>query len=354
MSDTELDSRPGWRERLAAIRKYRYPVGSVKAGLDAAADTLQERLFAAPASVGRNDPTGPSNLVGLGIAEKLVHGRRTRTKSIVVYVRKKFPLSKVPASSRVPRDVDGYLTDVVAVGRTMAAFGSPFAGTHRASHDVVPAGVCIGVPRTNHCGTLGWFVKKDGQLCLLTAQHVVSTGGRPPQRGAEVRHPAPTTKRPGRTIGSVVDFGGIDRPTGIVTGDWALAAVAPDDVVLNVLGIGRVGRGVRDVSPSDNGLKVRKSGRQSGVTLGVVQTVLRIAKVEYGDETMELRNVVFVGRGGTLQRFARSGDSGALVVEHDAPHRPIGLLVAGSPWLGYGYVIPLRTILEESGATLVH
>jgi hypothetical protein len=88
-------------------------------------------------------------------------------------------------------------------------------------------------------------------------------------------------------------------------------------VASTILGIGRVGR-TRD---AELGMRVRKSGRTSGVTEGRVTALDATVEVDYGGQTAVFREQI------VSDLVSKGGDSGSLVVDESA--RAVGLLFAG-------------------------
>src|SRR3989441_1066433 len=88
--------------------------------------------------------------------------------------------------------------------------------------------------------------------------------------------------------------------------------VAPD-----ILGIGRV-RGTKE---PDIGMRVRKSGRTTGVTEGRITAIDAVVEVDYGGPTAIFREQI------VSDLLSKGGDSGSLVV--DEVRHAVGLLFAG-------------------------
>src|SRR2546427_365768 len=85
----------------------------------------------------------------------------------------------------------------------------------------------------------------------------------------------------------------------------------------DILGIGRVTR-TRD---AELGIRVRKSGRTSGITEGRVTALDATVEVDYGGQTAVFREQV------VSDLVSKGGDSGSLVVDESG--RAVGLLFAG-------------------------
>src|SRR5436190_1876183 len=80
---------------------------------------------------------GFENIVGVGVAEKVTAGRLTRRLAVTVYVVSKVPDEHVLDEARVPPEVNGHPTDVVATGEFRA---QPYKGRYRPA----PGGCSVG------------------------------------------------------------------------------------------------------------------------------------------------------------------------------------------------------------------
>src|SRR5438552_2198665 len=88
-------------------------------------------------------------------------------------------------------------------------------------------------------------------------------------------------------------------------------------VARDILGIGRVTR-TRD---AELGMRLRKSGRTSGITEGRVTALDATVEVDYGGQTAVFREQV------VSDLLSKGGDSGSLVVDESG--HAVGLLFAG-------------------------
>ncbi len=116
--------------------------------------------------------------------------------------------------------------------------------------------------------------------------------------------------------------------------DAAIAEVIPGCVDPNgaIIDVGQVSS---QATAATVGMAVKKSGRTTGLTSGVVQSINVTVDVGYSDEcggaatkVARFQNQIFIGPSG----FSAGGDSGSLIVENVATNpRAVGLLFAGSP-----------------------
>ena len=292
-----------------------------------------------------------ANVVGVAIARKVVGGRETDEPCVVVYVERKRPEAELARRDVVPKAVEGVRTDVVETGRFHALGSAPPDVVERTSRvRPAPGGVSIGHPRTT-AGTLGVVARtRSGGRVILSNNHVLANsndakagdvilqpgpadGGRPDDGIARLasfvplvfddRDLGPFGRFLERLFGPLLSWAGLGLkrlPTGRTNlVDAALAEpLDPDDVRAEILEIGRVaGTAVPEI-----GLRVRKSGRTTGLTSGRVTGLDAVVTVDYGGRSAVFRRQV------VSDLLSKGGDSGSLIV--DDSNRAVGLLFAGS------------------------
>jgi S1-C subfamily serine protease len=287
----------------------------------------------------RYEPDPGLNLVGVGIGEKVTSGARTGVLCVKVLVARKFARSRIDRGDRIPASVDGIPTDVEAVG-----YPRKFALDNQQRHRPVPGGVS-GSPSLEaagyrFAGTLGVVLSAaDGGRVILSNNHVLADENRLPV-GAAIVQPATLDGGTGADrIGTLAEFAPIKFGN---LRNWMDAAVAKVDarvgVSATVLGIGPV-RGAGD--PSLN-LLVRKAGRTTGLTEGVVRVVrFDVFDVQYEQGMVRVDDVMVIEN--AAAPFSRPGDSGSAIV--DMRGRVVGLLFAGSDVVTFA--IPIRRILRR-------
>ncbi len=122
-----------------------------------------------------------ANVVGTGVGEKWAGNIPTAKEAVIVFVREKLPASKLAAADLVPDSLDGVPTDVIAVGDLRAqAWKSkirPIRPGFSCGHSRVTAGT-IG----------GFFEDRDGQLVLLSNNHVIANENQS-RRGDHIYQP---------------------------------------------------------------------------------------------------------------------------------------------------------------------
>lgn len=296
------------------------------------------------------------NVVGVGRGVKMVRGESTGQEAAVVLVRKKYPRSELARGAMVPKRIAGAVSDVIEVGDIRLL--TERTGVHRPARP----GVSIGHYKVS-AGTFGALVRdrSTGEALILSNNHVLANltngaDGRA-EAGDAILQPAlydggekdasvighlrrfvpihgqavPPICRIARSFEALVNkIIGAFRPQYRVQVwrdndtpnmvDCAVAApVTADAVAADVLDVGEV-NGVKEAML---GMTVKKSGRSSGLTTGIVlatDVALRV-EMNFGEYG------VFSGQilAGPM---SMPGDSGSLVLSED--NHAVGLLFAGS------------------------
>jgi len=292
------------------------------------------------------------NVVGLGIGLKTVRGRRGERLCLAALVRRKVPRAALDPEALIPDQVEGVPTDVIEVGEVRAL------STRTTRLRPAPGGVSLGHVLVT-AGTLGCVVRDraSGDALILSNNHVLADanqaspgdailqpgaidGGHDPadviaalERFSVIqfaREPAtcPVARGLVQLINMLAAWTGFNHrleawredPVAVNRIDAAVARPFDEnDVLPEVLEIGPV-RGTR---PAELGLKVRKSGRSSGLTMGEVTVLDATITVAYGERTAR-----FAGQIVTTP-MSHPGDSGSVLVEAGGT-RAVGLLFAGS------------------------
>src|SRR5256885_864294 len=124
-----------------------------------------------------------AHVVATGVGYKITRGVKTGALSIVCSVTQKVALNQLRPRDRVPPAIDGIPTDVVATGviRALQARTARFRPA--------PGGVSIG-HRAITAGTLGCVVRRQGQVFVLSNNHVLANSN-DAQRGDAILQPGP-------------------------------------------------------------------------------------------------------------------------------------------------------------------
>jgi len=308
--------------------------------IDTARSLLQRR---APELLAKN------RVVATGVGYKVVQGKRTTTPSIVCSVVEKLPISALLPDELVPESLDGVPTDVVETGRIRALQ----APTER--FRPAPGGVSIG-HKDITAGTLGCWVRRNGQWMILSNNHVLANSNAA-ARGDAILQPGPYDggRNPEDQIAELEDFVPIEMiglpsdcgiagsVAGLLNGVAILlgsgtrlqavraqaaanrvdAAIArplhEEDVSTEILNIGAIA-GTRS---AELGMAVKKMGRTTGFTEGEILQVDVTVNVQYGEGRMaQFEDQLMAGP------MSQGGDSGSAVLAAD--NHLVGLLFAGS------------------------
>jgi len=307
--------------------------------------------------------TQKENVVSVGIGKKIKGGVDTGRRAIVVGVKKKVPKEVLKRKDVIPTRVKGQETDVVEVGeislleaddrsRCWRYVRLPATDRWRPA----PGGISVGHYKVT-AGTLGCWVKKNGKYMMLSNNHVLANqnnceiGDAILQPGkydggdleddiiAELSYYVRLNMNPelsecpwAKAIASLLNsiatlLGRKTRLIAIARGitnivDCALGKPLSDgDVVDRILGINNVGG---DTSEPEVGMKVKKSGRTTGLTEATITQVEVSLNVNMGEGRMALFEDQFIAEGPDC---SQPGDSGSLVVSENGER--VGLLFAG-------------------------
>jgi hypothetical protein len=288
------------------------------------------------------------NVVACGVGFKETERGMTDEPCVVVSVTRKMPEAQLSSADVVPKKLGEVKTDVVETGVIRALQG------HTDRWRPAPGGVSIGHADIT-AGTLGCLVIRDGELFILSNNHVLANTNAGKQGDPIIQ--------PGRYDGGTLDdqiatledfipinFGTSPPTCSMATGmesflnwlakllgsshrvmafqeapatnrvDAAIARPLSDDLVeKRIFEIG-VPQGTREATL---GTQVKKSGRTTGFTTGRITQIDVTSQVSYGDErTAVFEDQLMAGP------MSQGGDSGSAVLDED--DFVVGLLFAGS------------------------
>ena len=318
------EAKQEWSHRFLVVPESAVPAGT---GMTRHAGAHARARTAAP----RRD----SNIVGVGVAEKIVDGKPTGVLAVKFFVKTKYPRSSV--RSVLPKTIDGVPTDVEQAGtfrafartRRPAAPGAPLPNPRARARPALPGssiGFRIAGDQFVMSGTFGALVKTSSQVYILSNNHVLTDENRLP-------------------IGSpIFQPGLLDR--GRVESDQIAELTRfvklkgnrfnrIDAAIARPLNKHLVGRDVLHIG-APNGtaaaaidMMVHKFGRTTSYTVGRVVSVDTDVTVEYETGDFTFQNQIII-QGANAQIFSDQGDSGSIVLQRGT-NATVGLLFGGGP-----------------------
>lgn len=288
------------------------------------------------------------NVHGVGVAHKIVQGKRTKTLCVRLYVVQKLPKSVVPRGSLLPSSLNGIPTDVIEA--PPARFHIPQCSTDAAIRQRPIVGGISAAHHAVNITTLGCFCRsvkaaEAGRVYMLSCNHAFanSNNGVP---GDPILQPSPGdgggASPDGDIVGRLARFVPLhlDGSTPNLV-DAAIAAVAPKTGLRNgICGIGPL----LGIKTAYEGMKVRKHGRKTRFSVGVITGVDFDWTVPYPDASSWalFLNQLFIEPLG-YPAFGLGGDSGSVVVARTSRHA-VGLYFAGAPDGSYGLANPIEEV----------
>ena len=291
-------------------------------------------------------------VVTVGLGTKWTGGKNTGKEALVVGVKEKLPVSLLAAEDVIPTEVKGLVTDIWQVGEIKLLNEIDRKSRIRPA----PGGVSIGNVIVT-AGTFGCLVYKGGQPFILSNNHVLAAvnkaeiGSSIVQPGTydggtlndeiaklsefiEIKILGVSGCGIAKSITAICNFLArlFKRDTKLVpigglegnTVDCAIAKPNKDtDVDETILEVGWISG--KEMEPVV-GMKVKKSGRSSGLTHGEVMQVGVTANVQVGEGKIAMFTDQFA-----MGAMSEPGDSGSVILTED--NKPTGLLFAGSDTL---------------------
>src|SRR6185369_1720345 len=278
-------------------------------------------------------PAPETNVVGLGLGEKISQGRSTGIPAVKVLVRIKYPESQIPKGFLLPKSVQGMPVDVEEVGTFRAAHKQPLKPQAKITDPRVrlrPAhpGSSVGFRDPSNAftmaGTFGLLVKKNGKTFILSNNHVLADEGRlhagdPIFQPGLLDHGNPATDQ----IASLSEFVALKPGTANIV-DAAIAEVIPGMTVRDILLIGAP----QGIAKAALDMVVHKFGRTTSYTAGRITSLETDVNVEYDTGTFMFSDQVLI-QGNNGSQFSAAGDSGSAIVDRTSG-KVVGLLFAGS------------------------
>ena len=280
---------------------------------------------------------GERDVVGWGIGAKVIDGvLRPEENVLRVYIRE-FPEPTIKAKFSLP-------IEFIAVGQITAY-------QNRDSYRPVVCGVSVGHSNVDAAGTLGCLVEKEGNHYILSNNHVLADSNNATS-GDAVIQPGSIDggTSPEDNIATLEPYSEIDFSGDANDIDAAIAQVGDANQTLVSPEIIDIGTPSTTSCPASLGQTVRKSGRTTGHTVGVVEDISGDFWVGYGNESALFEDQIVV-IGIDADPFSTPGDSGSLIVDKQMLE-PVALLFAGN---NFGLTIAnhINLVLDYYGVTVV-
>jgi hypothetical protein len=315
-----------------------------------------------------------SNVVSVGVGYKKVNGKKTDRLSIICSVEQKKPLESISDKDVIPKIINNIYTDVVQTGQIKAFENTtkerPALGGDSIGHYAITA------------GTLGCTVKLNGELMILSNNHVMANSNEAKIEDA-ILQPGPYDGGTSADqIASLKNWVNItylnedllpDTDCSLANGaagflnfvatlfgrksrlkafnsqltynkvDAAIAKPVDDEFVSREI------RGIGDINSTKElelDMKVQKQGRTTGLTKGIVDQIDVTTQVSYGTNKIALFSdqVIITSDSGS---FSQPGDSGSAVL---SGNDLVGLLFAGSDTVTI--INRIENVFEAFGCTL--
>ncbi|MCB0913439.1 MAG: hypothetical protein KDB60_17680, partial [Propionibacteriaceae bacterium] len=309
---------------------------------------------------------GRPGVNAVDIAEKVTDGKATGELSIVVYVDKKLPASRVSKAQAIPAEIDGVKTDVQEMTIELQSprwerLGEE-AMVDQTAYGTLVGGISMGPSRSFYLtppevdtpgnyvmvGTLGALVRDNatGATMALSNFHVAavdtswSTSDRQCQPGRPDNGTVPASEF--GTLARAVLSQHVDGSVTTLDTGKAWQAEVHDIGAVAGTATGVVGQAVR------------KRGRTTELTYGSIASLDFTVSVDYGDGlgTRTLKNQLRISTDTTKStRFSDHGDSGSVIMTDD--RHVVGLLFAGSSDGANTFANPIANVLDELDVTML-
>ena len=283
----------------------------------------------------RTSPILAGNVIGIGIGPRIQRGRRLEEECVRFYVHRKIQRKEAVApADRIKPQFGALRTDVIETRRVVSFCPKPAPGSS--------FGLAYQAPNVDPSliGTVSAFVNIEGTYYALASNHAMTVNGRVPV-GTEVQFRPPNQFVDGLDE-LIIACTTVHVPlsqSGINHSDCALAEVRDPDQIETQFPE-RIVSSAKLIDPQ-KGMYVNRVDDTEQAS-GVITDVNVRMKIDYRFGTFEFDDLILIeGVGGP---FARSGDSGAIVVDRKT-NKATALVVGGSR--NYTLACPLSIALKE-------
>jgi Bacterial SH3 domain len=279
---------------------------------------------------------GRSGIIGVDVGYKYKAGKRTQQVVIRVYVSEK--QANISKADRIPKTIRGIKTDVIEAQPSFQVDDNPYTpitggisfGQSEKFKFVQPDGT---LAMLSEQGTLGAIVRDNltEKPMFLTNHHVTKV---------MISH---TEDRSGK-VGDIFDQPNLLAENGkpfpnAPIGKLARFAINPlvDGAVIEYASTRPFTEEIKDigkvagVAKATLGMKVRKRGRTTELTYGIIDGLDATTAIQ-GSSMIFQHQMVIVPDTTKNALFSNAGDSGSVIVNEQ--NKVVGLLFAGIPAIG--------------------
>lgn len=255
-----------------------------------------------------------ANVVGIGFGYKTKNGILTSQKTIIVLVKRKYPIQYLNSKDIIPRKYNGISTDVIESGIITSS------SLKKRIRPVI-GGYSIGSATGSGNGTMGCLVKSNNVKFLLSNNHVLANENREPL-GNNIVQPAVKEggQQPRDVIGYLSKYILINFINPVNFVDCALGSLTNESIAISSIAyIGKL-KGTRPINMSDEVLKVGSATERTYGNVLVVNATLTVGFLS-GSEAVFKKQII-------TTKMTDKGDSGALLL--DKKNYALGLFFADS------------------------
>lgn len=315
---------------------------------------LRGRAVGAAYSLGVREAVASAggNVHAVGVGRKVVGGEDTGMESVRIYVAQKLAASLLPPRDRLPEEVEGVPTDVIEAAPAFLMTETNDCSAERRNRQRPVVGGISAAHRDVTAGTISYFCRSTRhgddplKVYVLSNNHVFADVNRA-REGDDLY-------QPGSADGGVEGdhFAELHRFVPIEVGgeapnrvDAAIGELLPEvEHRAEVCGIG----GAEGTTRAGEGMEVRKHGRTTGLTEGVVtdESLDALIGMDHNNpDTVALfENQIRIERTPPHPEFGMGGDSGSLVFSGNTA---VGLYFAGPSAGDYGLANHISDVLSE-------
>ena len=306
-------------------------------------------------SVSEAVASAKNNVHAVGVGKKIVDGKVTETSAVRIYVAQKIDLSLLSKKDRFPEMIDGIPTDIIETPPAFLTAILPVCTTKRKQRQRPMVGGISIAQKNVTAGTIAYFCRsiKAGddaaKIYVLSNNHVLADVNKA-QIGDDIYQPGPldggtpVANKAARLHRFVtINLGGqIANKVDAAIGELS-AGVAINRRICKIGKINGVGQAIED-------LEVRKHGRTSGYTEGIVtdESIDALVGMDHNNPNIVARftNQMRIERIAPFPAFGLGGDSGSLVVKK-ATREAVGLYFAGPDSGIYGLANHIADVIIE-------